>query len=359
MARRSQKNKKTQLKKNNEVTHEILLSDCSNYASWSTSVINAFRTIDSQLEQILDKSIIPSSYDMKNASEEDRRCLHLNHLAFDILGNSISKEDYHAFIIRYNKPIHDVHDIWTRIKNRFDESKHVSSYDASTSFSPCETNLLEEEEENEWWRPNDESTSPKGLSSHFNSHIYCVANENDSGSTNEDEEDERSLMQLYAHLSQEDKAVMLKLLKRAREQSEALHKLEDVLITKIQSFEELTKEHEELTCSHVYLVQRYETISIEQDNSLLCVAQLVNRNTLLKDQVERLKIENLVFQEKPDMLLCSHENLMDDHIMLNIAHEVVIENLKSQQPHAHVVKLKLYCHVLMLVARQQANPPLS
>jgi hypothetical protein len=55
---------------------------------------------------------------------------------------------------------------------------------------------------------------------------------------------------------------------------------------------------------------------------------------LLKDQVEKLKVENLAFQEKYDMLLCSHENLMDDHIMLNIAHEVVIENLKSQQPHS-------------------------
>jgi hypothetical protein len=48
-------------------------------------------------------------------------------------------------------------------------------------------------------------------------------------------------MQLYAHLSLEDKAVMLKLLKRAIEQSKALHKLEDVQITKIQSLEELTK----------------------------------------------------------------------------------------------------------------------
>jgi hypothetical protein len=55
---------------------------------------------------------------------------------------------------------------------------------------------------------------------------------------------------------------------------------------------------------------------------------------LLKDQVERLKIENLAIQEKHDMLLCSHENLMNDHIMLDIAHEVVIENLKSQQPHS-------------------------
>jgi hypothetical protein len=157
-----------------------------------------------------------------------------------------------------------------------------------------------------------------------------VANENNSGSTNEDEEDERSFMQLYAHLSLEDKAVMLKLLKKAREQSEARQMLEDVLSMKMLHFDELTKEHEELKCSHVDLVQRYETISIEQDNSLHCIAQLVNRNALLKDQMEKLKIENLAFQEKYDMLLYSYKYLMDDHIILNIAHEVVIENLKSQ-----------------------------
>jgi hypothetical protein len=91
MARRkSQKNKKIPPKENNKVTLEILLSDCSNYASWSTRVINAFRTIDPQLEQILDKRIIPPNYDKKNASEEDQRCLRLNYLAYDILGNSLS-----------------------------------------------------------------------------------------------------------------------------------------------------------------------------------------------------------------------------------------------------------------------------
>jgi hypothetical protein len=287
--RRSQKNKKTTPK---EVSLEILLPDCSNYVSWSSNVINAFRTVDSQLEEILDKSIIPSSYNGRNASEEDQRCIRLNYLAYDILSNSLSKEDYRAFIMRYDESIHDTHDIWTRIKIKFDKSKHDSSFDASTSFSSCETNPLKEEEENERWRPNDESTSPKGLSSNFDSHICCMANENDSGSTNEDEEDERSFMQLYAHLSLEDKAVMLKLLNRAREQSEALQMLEG------QCFEELTKEYEELKCSHVDLVQRYETISIEQDNSLHCIAQLVNRNALLKDQVEKLNVENLTFQEK-------------------------------------------------------------
>jgi hypothetical protein len=206
--RRSQKNKKTPPKENDEVTLEILLSDCSNYVSWSTSVINAFRTTYSRLEQILDKSIVPSSYNGKNASEEDQRCIRLNYLAYDILSNSLSKEDYRAFIMKYDESIHDAHDIWTRIKSKFNESKHVSSYDASTSFSPYETNPLKEEEENERWRPNDESTSPKGLSSHFDSHICCVTNENDSGSINEDEEDKRNFMQLYAHLSQENKAVI-------------------------------------------------------------------------------------------------------------------------------------------------------
>jgi hypothetical protein len=112
-------------------------------------VINAFRTIDPQLEQILDKSIIPSGYDRKNASGEDLRCIRLNYLAYDILSKSLSKEDYRAFIIRYNEPICDAHDIWTRIKIKFDESKHDSLFCASTSFDICETNPLKEEEENE------------------------------------------------------------------------------------------------------------------------------------------------------------------------------------------------------------------
>jgi hypothetical protein len=144
--RRSQKNKKSTLK---EVTLEILLPDCSNYVSWSTRVINAFRTIDPQLEQILNKSIIPSNYARENATEEDLRCIRLNYQAYDILSKSLSEEDYRAFIIKYDKPICDVHDIWTRIKSKFDESKHDSSLCASTSFGLCDTNPCKEEEENE------------------------------------------------------------------------------------------------------------------------------------------------------------------------------------------------------------------
>jgi hypothetical protein len=54
--------------------------------------------------------------------------------------------------MNYNESIPDAHDIWTRIKNKFDESKHDGSFYASTSFSPYETNPLKEEEESEHWR---------------------------------------------------------------------------------------------------------------------------------------------------------------------------------------------------------------
>jgi hypothetical protein len=54
---------------------------------------------------------------------------------------------------------------------------------------------------------------------------------------------------------------------------------------------------------------------------------------MFKNTIERLNIENLALQEKHDMLVCSHNKFMDSHIMLEMAHEVVLTNLKSYQPH--------------------------
>jgi hypothetical protein len=43
-----------------EVIVELVPTNGSNYASWSASVIKAFRSVDPQLELIFDKSILPS-----------------------------------------------------------------------------------------------------------------------------------------------------------------------------------------------------------------------------------------------------------------------------------------------------------
>jgi hypothetical protein len=125
-------------------------------------------------------------------------------------------------------------------------------------------------------------------------------------------------------------------MKRAEEQKEMLHKQEDFLIRKIEDLEKLTKEHEKLKCSHDDLVQRFEDISIEKIkvvNHSSYIAQLENKNAMLKNMIEKLNIENLALQEKHDMLVCSHNKFMDSHIMLEMAHEVVLTNLKSYQPH--------------------------
>jgi hypothetical protein len=99
----------------------------------------------------------------------------------------------------------------------------------------------------------------------------------------------------------------------------------------------MTKEHEELRCSHDVLVQRYDSILIEQssnDDALSCVAQLRVKNAMLERQVELLSHDKLALTEKYDSLSYSHDNLLDRHIMLNVAHEAIIANLNSCEPHS-------------------------
>ena len=56
---------------------------------------------------------------------------------------------------------------------------------------------------------------------------------------------------------------------------------------------------------------------------------------MLKDKVKRLTSKNEILQEDHDEPLCSHEKLIDSHLMLEIAHEVVVTSVKSYQPHTH------------------------
>jgi hypothetical protein len=67
----------------------------------------------------------------------------------------------------------------------------------------------------------------------------------------------------------------------------------------------MTKEHEELKCSHDDLVQRYDSILIEQrnnDDALSCVAQLKMENAMLERQVELLSHDKLYLTK--NMIFC-------------------------------------------------------
>jgi hypothetical protein len=175
------------------------------------------------------------------------------------------------------------------------------------------------------------SSSPQGTFS-------CIVSTNINDRENEtDDVEEEEIRQFYIHLNKEDKAILVKLLRRNKEQGETLLRLEETLIKTNNSLEKMTKEHEKLKCSHDDLVQRYESVLIEQRNNhdaLSNVAQLKTENFMLRSQVEIINLEKLALGEKYDRLSYSHSKLVDDHIMLNVAHEVVIVNLNSCVPHS-------------------------
>ena len=98
-----------------------------------------------------------------------------------------------------------------------------------------------------------------------------------------DDVEEEEIRRFYIHLNKEDKALLIKLLRRNKEQGKTLLRLEETLIKTNSSLEKMTKEHEELKCSHDDLVQRYEAMSIEQTrfiNSLSYVVQLEDDSKL-------------------------------------------------------------------------------
>jgi hypothetical protein len=79
------------------------------------------------------------------------------------------------------------------------------------------------EEEEERWRPNEESTSPKGLFSH--TALHASTNYDDMENETEDVE-EKEIHQLYTHINKEDEVILMKLLRRNGEQCKTLLRLE-------------------------------------------------------------------------------------------------------------------------------------
>jgi hypothetical protein len=127
---------------------------------------------------------------------------------------------------------------------------------SSTSYKCLIANNDSGDESNDEEEYEDESPSPQGTFS-------CIASTDINNRENEtDDVKEKEIRRFYIHLNKEDKALLVKLLRRNMEQGETLLRLEETLIKTNNSLEKMTKEHEELKCSHNDLVQRYDSILI-------------------------------------------------------------------------------------------------
>ena len=72
-------------------------------------------------------------------------------------------------------------------------------------------------------------------------------------------------------------------------------------------------------------------------NSSSSVSQLEKDNIELKERLDELSSKYNVLRANYVHFKCSHEKLVESHIMLEVAHEVVITSVKSSQPLSHTL----------------------
>jgi hypothetical protein len=95
----------------------LLLLDGSNYDSWSTRMLDIFRTMGPQIERVVDVSISPPN-DKELSFKEEEKCIHLNAQVTNVLFSVLSEDVFKTIM-----PLEDAHLIWTTLKERYDKSK--------------------------------------------------------------------------------------------------------------------------------------------------------------------------------------------------------------------------------------------
>ena len=105
-------------------------------------------------------------------------------------------------------------------------------------------------------------------------------------------------------------------------QEQSLQKQELFLISKMEELKALNERYEKLSIKHALVT-----------NS--SVSQLEKENFELKARLDELSSKYNVLQANYVHLKCSHDEVVESSIMLEVAHEVVITSVKFSQPLTH------------------------
>ena len=118
-------------------------------------------------------------------------------------------------------------------------------------------------------------------------------------------------------MTKKDKKNVLELIKRVRKQS-------DELTRQQSSHESFKKELEKLK-------EEYACVT----NTFSCVTSLKEENQQLKDQLEKISSKYVNLEVTHKELECSYEKLVESHILLDVANEVMVNSLKFHEPFSH------------------------
>ena len=128
----------------NEVNLDIepLANDGSNYVSWSAHILNIFRTMGPQFEQVVVVGNSPSNVDYSKLIKKEKNCIQLNAQASYILICALSEDIFNTIMDDDNDDTfnHDAHRIWTTLKNMYDACKdHGQDQVESVPLEKCST----------------------------------------------------------------------------------------------------------------------------------------------------------------------------------------------------------------------------
>ncbi|TVU38197.1 hypothetical protein EJB05_11553, partial [Eragrostis curvula] len=219
----------------------------------------------------------------------------------DILLSSESEPEISTFSTSFNVQ---------EVKQSSCEAKNVQSVSpgkpevpvsqtGSSGFGRTETSPTRNEE-NDWcrFRPSEESVFS---SDSEGEHFMCLMAKGKKKPIKKDESESEDDDLEFNKLSKKDMYKIMKLMKKIEEQELQLEKQEEFLIEKMEELEALT--------------------SLQQ------------KNYNLKAQLGVLTSKQVTLQKSHEELLCSNENLIEAHALLEISHEIVLTMVKSYQPH--------------------------
>jgi hypothetical protein len=176
-------------------------------------------------------------------------------------------------------------------------------------------------------------TSPLASASHGKC-LMAKGKKKKKPTKDEREEEEYDLD--FDKLSKKDMIKIKSLFERLQEQELLLEQQEEYLIYNIKDLKTLNKEHEKLKNSHIFLIGKHENLEKQYacaTNVSYCVDPLEKKNANLKGQLEVLTSHHVKMQKDYKMLKCSHEDLQDAHVMLQVSNEVVVTSVKHFQSH--------------------------
>ena len=109
----------------------------------------------------------------------------------------------------------------------------------------------------------------------------------------------------------------------------------------VQEVEQIRAIRKELKCLKInydFLVSKSEASSA---SSSYRIDSLQKKNQVLKDKLEKLSSEHVTLQGTHMELEKSYEKLVESHVMIEMAHEVMVNTVKSYEPLTHTCTCSL------------------